>query len=121
MIVEGIDHINIPVTNLSKSTSFYSELFDFDIEEESSSHAILDLDPMRIKLIQVDKVSLPAYNHECFYWNAIRPKDQKTFLRIAQKWLKMAKNEQNIFTDWQNIFTDWFLAFFLITKRGSYP
>lgn len=57
MIVEGIDHINIPVTNLSKSTSFYSELFDFDIEEESSSHAILDLDPMRIKLIQVDKVS----------------------------------------------------------------
>lgn len=57
IIVEGIDHVSIAVTNLSASAKFYSDLFDFEVLDDSNSKfTIMTLDPIKVKLVQVDKV-----------------------------------------------------------------
>ncbi|MBE7412585.1 MAG: VOC family protein [Leptospiraceae bacterium] len=57
IIVENIDHINIAVTDLESSAKFYSELFDFEVLNNRDNESILmTLDPIKIKLIKIDKV-----------------------------------------------------------------
>lgn len=57
IIVEGIDHINIPVSNLNKSVEFYSDIFDFEIiGEQTENSVILSLDPIKIKLNKLPEV-----------------------------------------------------------------
>jgi catechol 2,3-dioxygenase-like lactoylglutathione lyase family enzyme len=57
IIVEGIDHVSIAVTNLSASAKFYSDLFDFEVLDDSNSKfTMMTLDPIKVKLVQVDKV-----------------------------------------------------------------
>ncbi|MBK8398129.1 MAG: VOC family protein [Leptospiraceae bacterium] len=57
IIVEGIDHVSIAVTNLSASAKFYSDLFDFEVLDDSNSKfTIMTLDPIKVKLVLVDKV-----------------------------------------------------------------
>ena len=57
IIVEGIDHVSIAVTNLAASAKFYSDLFDFEVLDDSNSKfTIMTLDPIKVKLVQVEKV-----------------------------------------------------------------
>ncbi len=57
IIVEGIDHVSIAVTNLAASAKFYSDLFDFEVVDDSNSKfTIMTLDPIKVKLVQVEKV-----------------------------------------------------------------
>lgn len=57
IIVEGIHHINIAVTNLSVSSKFYSDLFDFEITDNSHSNYIsISLEPITVNLVQTEKV-----------------------------------------------------------------
>lgn len=57
IIVEGVHHINIPVTDLAASKKFYSELFDFEIIDDShKNYVIMGLDPIQVKLNKQDKV-----------------------------------------------------------------
>ncbi|PJZ71018.1 dioxygenase [Leptospira perolatii] len=54
IIVEGIDYIVIPTGDLDSTVKFYSELFDFEtIEERSGEFAIMGLDNVNIKLLQL--------------------------------------------------------------------
>ncbi|MCB1142590.1 MAG: VOC family protein [Leptospiraceae bacterium] len=60
IIVEGIDHLNLAVTDLQKSVAFYSEIFDFEIEDDAHrGYVVMTLDPIKIKLVKVDKVENP--------------------------------------------------------------
>ena len=57
IIVEGIDHVNIPVSDLEKSAAFYSDIFDFEIlGEKSESSVLMSLDPIKIKLTKLAEV-----------------------------------------------------------------
>ncbi|MDX1959076.1 MAG: VOC family protein [Leptospiraceae bacterium] len=57
IIVEGINHISLPVTNLKASTQFYSDLFDFEVIDDSSKEYVyMTFDPIQVKLIKVDKL-----------------------------------------------------------------
>jgi catechol 2,3-dioxygenase-like lactoylglutathione lyase family enzyme len=57
IIVEGINHVSLPVTNLKASIKFYSDLFDFEVIDDSSKdYVYMTLDPIQVKLIKVDKV-----------------------------------------------------------------
>lgn len=57
IIVEGLDHVNIPVTNLEASKEFYSELFDFEVEEEDSDAVVMALDSHKLRLVKVTTVT----------------------------------------------------------------
>ncbi|MCZ8156629.1 MAG: VOC family protein [Leptospira sp.] len=52
IIVEGIGHVNIPVSQLEASIEFYREIFDFEVETKKESEAILSLDSFKIRLVQ---------------------------------------------------------------------
>lgn len=56
IIVEGLDHVNIPVSNLDTSKEFYSDLFDFEVEEEDGNAVVMGLDSHKLRLIKVDSV-----------------------------------------------------------------
>ena len=57
IIVEGIDHITLGSVDLKASVKFYSDLFDFEVLDDSKKgQAIITLDPIKLKLIKVDKV-----------------------------------------------------------------
>ena len=58
MIIEGLDSVSIAVKDTKASAKFYSELFGFEIEDDSNPKAIiLSLEPTKLKLVQVDSVS----------------------------------------------------------------
>jgi len=52
IIVEGIGHVNIPVSQLDTSIEFYGDIFDFELESKKGGEAELILDNFRIRLIQ---------------------------------------------------------------------
>ncbi len=57
IIVEGIDHINIAVTDLEVASKFYSELFDFEVLSDREGESVtMTLDPIKICLVKVEKV-----------------------------------------------------------------
>lgn len=57
IIVEGIDHINIAVTDLEEAAKFYSDLFDFEILSDREGESItMTLDPIKICLQKAEKV-----------------------------------------------------------------
>lgn len=59
IIVEGVDHINLAVTNLDASSKFYSDLFDFEVIKKTKSYVMLSLEPINLKLVLVEKVENP--------------------------------------------------------------
>ncbi|TGN17134.1 VOC family protein [Leptospira idonii] len=52
IIVEGIGHVNIPVSQLEASIEFYREIFDFEVETKKDAEAILSLDSFKIRLVK---------------------------------------------------------------------
>ncbi|MCB1176111.1 MAG: VOC family protein [Leptospiraceae bacterium] len=57
IIVEGISHVTLAVKDLSASVKFYSDIFDFEIIDDShKGYVVMTLDPIKVKLVQVDKV-----------------------------------------------------------------
>jgi predicted enzyme related to lactoylglutathione lyase len=57
IIVEGVNHINLAVTDLKAAVKFYSDLFDFEVIDDShKGYVVMSLDPIKVKLIKVDKV-----------------------------------------------------------------
>jgi len=57
IIVEGINHVNLAVSDLKASVKFYSDLFDFEIIDDShKGYIVMTLDPIKVKLIKVEKV-----------------------------------------------------------------
>lgn len=56
IIVEGLDHVNIPVSNLDISKDFYVDLFDFEVEEEDGDAVVIGLDSHKLRLVKVDQV-----------------------------------------------------------------
>ena len=60
IIVEGIDHVNIPVTDIEKSVAFYSDIFDFEVVDEGNdTSVVMSLDPIKIKLQKFPEVKNP--------------------------------------------------------------
>ncbi len=58
IIVEGLKYITLAVTDLKKSVEFYSDIFDFEVLEETRTDksVILELEPVHLRLVQVGKV-----------------------------------------------------------------
>ena len=57
IIVEGIDHLNIPVSDLNKSAKFYSDIFDFEIlGEQTENSVVMSLNPIKIRLVKMAEV-----------------------------------------------------------------
>ena len=57
IIVEGVNHINLAVTDLKAAVKFYSDLFDFEVIDDShKGYVVMSLDPIKVKLIKVEKV-----------------------------------------------------------------
>ncbi|MDF3818452.1 VOC family protein [Leptospira sp. 96542] len=54
IIVEGIGHVSIPVSQLEPSIEFYRDIFDFELETKKESEAILSLDSFKIKLVKTE-------------------------------------------------------------------
>ncbi len=52
IIVEGIGHVNIPVSQLDASIEFYQDVFDFELESKKATEALLTLDSFKIRLVQ---------------------------------------------------------------------
>lgn len=50
MILEGLHHISLGSSNLERSIEFYSEVLGFEPLEQSDSFAVLNMDPIRIRL-----------------------------------------------------------------------
>jgi catechol 2,3-dioxygenase-like lactoylglutathione lyase family enzyme len=60
IIIEGIDHISIPVTNLKVSSKFYSDLFDFEVTEKTDTYMLLFHEVISIRLVLTDAVNTSA-------------------------------------------------------------
>jgi catechol 2,3-dioxygenase-like lactoylglutathione lyase family enzyme len=57
IIVEGISYVTLAVSDLSASVQFFSDIFDFEIVDDShKGYVIMTLDPIKVKLVKVDKV-----------------------------------------------------------------
>src|SRR5262245_54107855 len=54
ILVEGLHHISLGCSNLSRSVAFYRDLLDFELEEEGPRFAVLHLDPISIRLNLLD-------------------------------------------------------------------
>ncbi len=60
MIIESLDTVSIVVKNATASAKFYSDLFDFEIEDDSNKKSILlNLEPIKLRLVQVDDPANP--------------------------------------------------------------
>lgn len=57
IIIERIDHISIPVSDLEKSIEFYKEFLGFEIIEKQSgsSEAILQVADVKLRLLQTEE------------------------------------------------------------------
>ena len=53
VLLEGLHHISLGCSDLKKSIEFYTDLMDFEVQEESENHAVLRLDPVSIRLNQI--------------------------------------------------------------------
>jgi catechol 2,3-dioxygenase-like lactoylglutathione lyase family enzyme len=57
IIVEGISHVTLAVSDLGASVKFFSDIFDFEIVDDShKGYVVMTLDPIKVKLVKVDKV-----------------------------------------------------------------
>lgn len=57
IIVEGISFVTLAVSDLSASVQFFSDIFDFEIVDDShKGYIVMTLDPIKVKLVKVDKV-----------------------------------------------------------------
>lgn len=50
VIIETLSHINMPAKNLQKAVEFYTQFLDFEVVEESSTHALVAFDNLNLKL-----------------------------------------------------------------------
>ena len=63
IIIEGINHFGITVSNLDNSIQFYSELFDFEVMEKNANQAVI-------------KTIIPELNNrEILMWSKIKNSD----------------------------------------------
>ncbi len=49
MLIEGLHHISLASADIKRTIKFYSDLFDFEVIEESGQHALLHLEPWSIR------------------------------------------------------------------------
>ncbi|MCB1160097.1 MAG: VOC family protein [Leptospiraceae bacterium] len=56
MILEGLDHISVAVTDLQRSIAFYTDVFDFEELEKDDTNSFLSFGPFKIKLVKTEKV-----------------------------------------------------------------
>jgi predicted enzyme related to lactoylglutathione lyase len=104
IIVEGLDHVNIPVSNLDTSKEFYSELFDFEVEEEDGDAVIMGLDSHKLRLVKVSEVNPLPFPMMCFvmdvddFTEAISEMEEKG-INIVKGPESSSKGEFLIFTD----------------------
>lgn len=54
MILEGLHHISLGCSDLGKSIEFYTGVLDFEVMEQGDSFALLHLDPIQVRLNQLD-------------------------------------------------------------------
>ena len=54
VLLEGLHHISLGCSDLKRSIEFYSDLMDFEVQEASDHHAVLRLDPVSIRLNQIE-------------------------------------------------------------------
>ena len=58
IVIEALDHIKIPTTDLEKSIEFYTMLLDFELIENTDEQALITFDDkVVIKLVVVDEAS----------------------------------------------------------------
>ena len=50
VLLEGLHHISLGSADIKRSISFYQDVLDFDVVEESERHAVLHLDPVSIRI-----------------------------------------------------------------------
>jgi catechol 2,3-dioxygenase-like lactoylglutathione lyase family enzyme len=69
IIIENVNHISFPVSNIEKSLEFYRDVFFFDSVERpaNKSEAFLQIGDMSLRLCETKKI-LPASeeNYICF-------------------------------------------------------
>ena len=51
VVIESLEHINIPSDDLKKSIEFYTLFLDFEILEETQDHVLLAFDNLNLKII----------------------------------------------------------------------
>lgn len=107
IIVEGLDHVNIPVSNLDISKEFYSDLFDFEVEEEDSEAVVMGLDSHKLRLLKVSEVNPPPFPVVSFimdvddFTEAISEMESKQ-MKILRGPEGNSKGEFLVFTDPDN-------------------
>jgi catechol 2,3-dioxygenase-like lactoylglutathione lyase family enzyme len=112
IIVEGISHVTLAVTDLESSVKFYSEIFDFEIIDDShKGHVVMTLDPIKVKLVQVEKVTnqlstskIPSISFEMDvddFTDAIAELEEKE-IKIVKGPESLDKGEYLIFSDPDN-------------------
>jgi catechol 2,3-dioxygenase-like lactoylglutathione lyase family enzyme len=68
IIIENIDHISFPVSDMDRSIEFYREVFGFDVVEHMSGSpdALLQVGDIRLRL-QLDKNAKGEGGYVAFY------------------------------------------------------
>lgn len=60
VLLEGLHHISLGTADLAKATEFYRDILEFEVQEETETHAILHLDPISIRLNFIDGYQVGA-------------------------------------------------------------
>ena len=62
-----MSHISLGSSNLQNSISFYGDILDFEVLEQDTSYTVLRLDPISIRLNQIDGYRSQVQNpgHAC--------------------------------------------------------
>jgi len=50
ILIEALHHISLGSSNLKRSIDFYTEVLGFELMEETDEYALLNMDPVRIRL-----------------------------------------------------------------------
>lgn len=62
ILVEGLHHISLGCSDLATSSAFYQDLLDFELVDQGPRFAVLHLDPISIRLNQIDNYKSPVKN-----------------------------------------------------------
>ncbi len=109
IIVEGINHVTIASTDLAASVKFYSDLFDFEIVDDShKGYIVMTLDPIKVKLVKVDKVENHLSSLKIPSVSFVMDMDDFTeaITELEEKEIKIVKGPESIDSGESLVFRD---------------
>ncbi len=62
IVIENLDHISLGSSNLKRSIEFYTEIFGFELIEQTEKSAVLEWEILKLRLNYIPNYKFPINN-----------------------------------------------------------